>query len=85
MDELIRTTAARALGEIRGATAVEPLIQVLDDEVFTLLRCAAVQALGEIGDARAVEPLMKAREDRDSGVRKAAKEALEKLEAKRSQ
>jgi len=62
---------------------VEGLVKALKHKDY-LVAAEAAKALGVIRDARAVEPLMQAREDKDSGVRKAAKESLEKLEAKRS-
>ena len=61
---------------------MEPLIQALKDEEYTVRENAA-GALGEFGDARAVESLSKAAEDKDKDVRKAAKEALEKIKSKR--
>ncbi|HNS51657.1 MAG TPA: HEAT repeat domain-containing protein [Anaerolineae bacterium] len=48
-----RDNAARALGRIRDARAVEPLIAALRGD-----SAGAAWALGEIGDARAVEPLV---------------------------
>jgi HEAT repeat protein len=39
----------------------------------------AAQVLGNIGDPRALKPLKKALQDKDSSVRKEAKEALIKL------
>jgi len=50
--------AARALGEIGDASAVEPLIAALIDHDLGALRAAAAGALAKIGDARAVEPLI---------------------------
>jgi HEAT repeat protein len=50
--------AARALGEIGDARAVEPLIKALGDEDEDVCMNAA-EALGEIGDTRAVGPLIK--------------------------
>jgi len=84
-----KTTAAKALGEIRDTRAVEPLIQALQDAYFDedffwetgemesfspWVRNAAAEALGKIGDARAVEPLIKAL--KSETVRVNAAEAL---------
>jgi HEAT repeat protein len=76
----VRLAAAGALKQIRDSKAVEPLIQTLkgkgkDGDA----RLAAARALGEIKDSRAVGPLTQALNDEDSRVRKAAREALEKL------
>jgi HEAT repeat protein len=54
-----RRGAAKALGEIGEARAVEPLIEALEDKQI-LVRIEAAKALGKIGDTRAVEPLIKA-------------------------
>lgn len=48
------------------------------------LKMRAAEALGNIGDARAVEPLTKSLNDKNKDVRKAAKEALKRIEAKES-
>jgi len=55
----IRKCAVRALGEIGDVSALEPLIEALDDE-GSGVRAAAAQALGKMGDNRAVEPLIRA-------------------------
>jgi len=56
------------------------LISALKDEDSDVRRHAAI-ALGEIGDERAVGPLTEALEDENSLVQKAAREALEKIQA----
>lgn len=59
-----RARAARALGLIGDARAVEPLLAIVTDyepaqyEVESPVRAAAIEALGAIGDTRAVEPLI---------------------------
>jgi HEAT repeat protein len=56
----VRAFAARALGGIGDARAVNPLIQALTDpQVRAWLRGDAAWALGEIGDDRASEALSK--------------------------
>lgn len=55
-DTEARRLAAKALGTIRDARAVGPLIEQLSDPQ-TL--ASAAEALGAIGDARAVDPLAK--------------------------
>jgi HEAT repeat protein len=60
-DELMRSRAAKILGDIKNATAVKALINTLKDEEETdLVRTAAAEALGSIGDSRAVKPLIAA-------------------------
>lgn len=74
----LRWLAARALGRLRDARALEPLTEALQDE-DSGLRGSAANALGEIGDPRAVEYLIKALEDKDDYPVKHAAEALGKL------
>jgi hypothetical protein len=74
-DWCIRGTAALALGLIRDASAVTPLIQALHDE-DSYVRGEAALALGRIKDERAVEPLTRALEDEDKYVQMTAACAL---------
>jgi HEAT repeat protein len=76
-DALIRQLAARGLGQIRDARAVEPLIASLKGRED--VRAAAATALGEIDDERAVEPLIAAVKDPGANVRAAAARALGQL------
>lgn len=89
----VRAHAAQALGDMREAGAVEALIRILQGPEHRFkretgvifwspiesVRAVVAEALGKIADARAIEPLTKARWDQDQEVRKAAKEALEKI------
>jgi len=73
---------AIALGRIGGDRAVEVLITIfLQDDDWTV-RTWAAEALDNIGDERAIEPLTAALEDRMPHVREAAREALDKINAK---
>ena len=85
-DEAVRREAAKALGEIGDAAAVEPLITALRDE-DPWARSFAASALGLIGGPAAaeplvaalrdaVEPLVAALRDSESGVREAATASL---------
>ncbi len=83
-DWLDRKAAAKSLGQIGDARAVEPLIKTLGDKDWKV-RVVAAKSLSEIGDVRAVEPLIKVlgnKDDEDWGwyVRKVAAEALGKIE-----
>jgi len=82
-DWRVRSSAANALGNIRDARVVGPLIEALKDK-NSYVRMRAAEALGKIGDSRAVETLIKALKDKNSGVRKKAAEALKKIKAKKS-
>jgi HEAT repeat protein len=73
-----RRAAATALGKIRDARAVLPLVKALQDK-DSLLRKAAVLALGQIGDKRAIKPLTAVLEDQDGSIKQAAAEALYKM------
>ena len=69
--------AASALGMLRDARAVEPLITVLADP--ERMSVAAAYALGRLGDARALDPLIAALRDGSEDVREAAADALGNL------
>lgn len=71
----VRSGAAKTLGEIRDARAVEPLIGALHDENDDV-RLWAAEALGKIRDARAVEPLVPLMLDRSPYTRNSAARAL---------
>jgi len=81
-NSLVCDWAARALGEIGDARAVEPLIEALrrdrgdwqDSEWF--LRLEAAEALGKIGNARGIEFFIAALRDSNHFVRRGAAEAL---------
>ncbi|HHT9109043.1 MAG TPA: HEAT repeat domain-containing protein, partial [Candidatus Wunengus sp. YC64] len=75
--------AAEALGKIKDARAVEPLIAALKDE-YQYVRKWTAYALGEIKDARAVEPLIAALKDEYQYVREGAAEALGKIKDARA-
>jgi len=78
-DSNVRCDAARVLGVIKDARAVEPLIQALNDRESADVRCNAAEALGKIGDSRAVEPLVQVLKGGGSYVTQSAAEALHKL------
>jgi HEAT repeat protein len=80
--------AAYALGAIKDARAVEPLIVALQDSRSKNVRWAAAFALGEIKDARAVEPLLHTLigpgKDKSEIVRGNAAQALGKIKDTRA-
>jgi HEAT repeat protein len=74
---LIATEAWDELAKL-GESALEPLIQALQDENSTV-QIKAAEALGRIGDARAIEPLIQALKDNYWDVNKKAAEALGRI------
>lgn len=74
----LRWVAAKALGRLRDARALEPLIEALKGEDH-ILRWHAATALGEIGDSRAVECLIHVLGDEDEDAAKRAAEALGRI------
>jgi len=76
----LRCEAARKLGTIGDARAVEPLVAALKDRDRGLRVCAA-SALGAIKDPRAAAPLIVALNDKDEYVRLSAAKALDGLES----
>ncbi|MBX3331105.1 MAG: HEAT repeat domain-containing protein [Nitrospira sp.] len=81
-DWIVRMHAAKALGRVRNADAVEPLIPLLQDKVKAV-REEAAAALAAIGDA-AIPSLLKELQHEDWLVRLHAVESLRKLKSKRA-
>jgi HEAT repeat protein len=81
-DWIVRMHAAKALGRVRNAVAVEPLIPLLQDKVKAV-REEAAAALVAIGDA-AIPSLLKALQHEDWLVRLHAVESLGKARSKRA-
>ncbi len=83
-DPKTRSTAARALGEMREEAAVSALIQALKD-TDPRVRLSVVQALGRIGPrAQAAVPALKAMQtDGDPRVREELTRSLEKITQQR--
>ena len=74
-DPRVRRDAARALGQVDDAAAVEPLIAALMDDNWSV-RQAAEWALGRMCEAGAPGPFIAALESTGDDVRKAAAQAL---------
>jgi len=55
---VVRSEAAYALGVIKGADSVPPLINRLKKDKYESTRVKAAWSLGEIADKRAVEPMI---------------------------
>ncbi len=80
-DEIVRSSAAGALGQLKAEKAVEPLIQALKDS-HVYVRHGAAWALGEIKSVKAVGALTEALKDADETTRAKAAEALAKIQGK---
>lgn len=87
-DQWMREKVTIALGRLGDKRVLEPLLKEFETEVSRRWesevsdRRKIAEALGNIGDKRAIELLTKALKDDDEGVRKAAKEALQKIQNK---
>jgi len=81
-DWIVRMHVAKALGRIRNADSVEPLIPLLQDKVKAV-REEAAAALAAIGDA-AIPSLLKALQHEDWLVRLHAVESLGKAKSKQA-
>jgi HEAT repeat protein len=79
---LVRLHAVEALGKMRAAGAVDPLLRVMYNDRDTAVRTDAARALGEIGDPRAVDFLLMALSDMD--LRIVVVEALGKIGDRRA-
>lgn len=79
----VRSTAARALGKLKDARAVEPLMEVLAKTKYPnrdkFVHSAAANALGELMDARAIQPLMDCLKSGFPVLRGSAARALRKI------
>ena len=75
----VRIGAIEALGSIKCARSLDPLILKLKSDPDSEVRWVAALALGEIGDFRAVPALEGALTDRDRYVRYGAVTSLEVL------
>jgi len=78
-DEIVRSSAAGALGHRKSEKAVEPLILALKDN-HVYVRHGAAWALGEIKSEKAVDALRLALNDEDEITREKAAEALGKIQ-----
>lgn len=80
----VRKYAAVGLGIIKDPRAVEPLIALIDKELYSEVIEESVRALGAIPAPRVAEPLFSALKDEDSGVRAAAITGLVNIKDKRA-
>jgi HEAT repeat protein len=78
-DEIVRSTAAGALGHTGSKKAVAPLIRALKD-THVYVRHGAAWALGEIRAEEAIDALRMALNDPDEITRGKAAEALGKIQ-----
>jgi HEAT repeat protein len=78
-DEIVRSTAAAALGYSKSEKAVAPLILALKDP-HVYVRHGAAWALGEMKSDKAVDALQNALHDEDEVTRWKAAEALGKIQ-----
>lgn len=78
----VRLRSAQALGKIGDLRAIKPLIKALKDKGHKghIVRRNVAEALGNIRDKRAAKHLKKMLKDEDADTRKAALEALDKIE-----
>jgi HEAT repeat protein len=81
-DWLVRLHAVEALGKMRSAEAVEPLLSVLFNDHDAAVREDAIRALGQIGDGRAFDFLVTIM--KEPGLRPLAVEALGQLDDERA-
>lgn len=78
-EDYVRRACCLALGNIGDTRAVESLIKALKDEDYNV-RFESAKALGNIGDSSAIDALEEAlKEDEKDFVKKACKDAIEKI------
>lgn len=76
----VRMSAAGILGNIRGNSAVDPLIYVAKHDDNGEVRKIAVEALGKIGDSSAIFVLRGALDDTYLGISDVAQRALKQID-----
>ena len=76
-DHNLRISAAWALGELGDSSAIEPLINALDDR--KRVKDVVAKALGEIGKPQAIDSLLELLEDDNWEVRGTAAKSLGKI------
>ncbi len=79
-EEIVRASAANALGQLKSDTAIQPLIAALQDKEASVRGCAA-DALGQLKNDTAIQPLIAAFQDKESYVRWSAAKALGQLKS----
>lgn len=82
-NEDVKSSAAKALGNINSEKVVQLLIDALKDE-DTDVRSYAAWILGEIESEKAVQPLIKALNDENKDVRQEVVEALGALQSEKA-
>ncbi len=81
-DWLVRLHTVEALGKMKSAKAVEPLLYMMFNDRDSAVRVDAARSLGEIGDPRAVQFLITVMADAD--IRPKAIEALGRIGDRRA-
>ena len=79
VDIKVRIAAVRALGQIGGPAAIEPLLELLGQSVNDTIALEIVAAVGGSGHARAFEVLIERLNDPSAAMRAAALTAAAKL------
>lgn len=78
----VLTAVIEVVTERDGGSAANSLTQLLDHN-YSAVRLQAAQALGEIGEEKAVEALEPVTQDKDPFVRKAARDAIDRIRTRR--
>ena len=84
-EKLVRQTAAEALGKFGDERGIEPLFQAVQEVKSSLVRQHSILAIAEIGDTETIEPIRQLLNDKKWFVRDEAKQALQKLESRRTE
>jgi len=78
---LFKNAIAKALGDIKCESAVEPLLELLKDDHS---KVSGIKALGDIGGESVVLPIINMLNDKDGEVRSTAVNALGQIKDKRA-
>lgn len=78
-DGYVRSTAAKAIGNLGNKNSAMPLMLLMEKENLWFVKRVAIVSLGKLGNELAIGPLISSLEDDEWHVRAAAAKALENM------
>jgi len=76
-DRWVRYFAAKSLGRLNNSSAIDALVEVVENDPMNLVRIAALEALGKLGGNKAMHVISTHVRSEDRDVARVAGEALE--------
>jgi HEAT repeat protein len=78
-DPWVRYFAAKSLGRLNDSSAIDALVEVVENDPLNHVRIAALEALGKLGGNKAVHVISAYVRSDDRDVARVAGEALEEV------